>query len=91
MKNQITPFTLLLEENQQLSMIQGFRENTFQRVNTQPGSAVWCMGPKRKEMVKLLLQKHQIIAQSAKNLFANVALLPKVKLRSICLILLSSC
>ena len=48
-------------------MIQGFRENTFQRVNTQPGSAVWCMGTKRKEMVKLLLQKHQIIAQSAKK------------------------
>ena len=72
-------------------MIQGFWENTFQRVNTQPGSAVWCMGTKRKEMVKLLLQKHQIIAQSAKNLFANVALLPKVKLRSICLTLLSSC
>ena len=79
MENQITPFTRFLEENPQLSMIQGFRENTLQRVNTQQGRVVWCVGTKSKELVKFLPQKHQIIAKSAKNLFVNIALLPITK------------
>jgi len=73
MKKQIVMF-ILPEGNGLRIMIKDSKENTLQRVSTQKGSVVFCVGTKGKGMVKLRTQKLRTIVQSATNLFVKIAL-----------------